>query len=685
MPVRSEIADRYETLDGKPGDLTWPIIDAFIDEMKTAHGARSSEYAHALALVARKARWTKTEGARGQKTMEEALDIVREDLRAANQVWWRQLLMLCCHQEKDGALAIRYANETAEHAVRANFSAEIIRGHKATAAVMLGWREPAVRVLEALQVGWADLTDAQRTTATNLLREIASFRADLGEDDKTLLRSVTDKAGGLREAFASLKPSSDMDALKGAMDELDRLTGLHGVKQQVRRMVAQLRVREARREAGLPVPEAVHHMAFMGPPGTGKTTVARLLGRIFKSLGILATDKLIETDRSGLVAQYVGQTAPRVNAKVDEAIGGVLFIDEAYALAPTSSNDFGHEAISTLLKRMEDDRHRLVVVLAGYADQMQTLLETNPGLRSRVPTIIDFRGYSGEELHKIMRGMFEHQAFTLSEAASTRGAELCHLLRTGADDRTFGNAREVRNIVDDTLAAQAVRLTRKMDLGVKPTKDELRRVEVADVTWSELGDPALDRLDPEHSEIVAVHEAGHALVRQLSGASRPVLVTIVPSGHALGRTFFADSDRQIVQRADLIAIAASALGGRAAEEEVYGAPSAGAIGDLGMAERILLHALKSGLSEDASDAALSEYVLSGASSSDTRSMSATARQEVAQMLAEAWTFARAAVKDHRPALDALTDALVAKRTVEGKELAALLPKAPERKVVKRRG
>lgn len=685
MPVRQEIADRYEALDGKPAELTWEAIEAFLSEMRTAYGPRSLEYAHGLALVGRKARWTRADVTRGRKSLEEALDIVGTDLRMVNQVWWRQLLFALCHQEGLGEMAIRYADEMLEWAVKAAYTGESMRGYRASVATVAAWRARPPEVLDRLRGLWGELTEAQRASAVAMLREIASDRKDLEAEERSLLRAVTAEADGVMKALGTRAAAADHDALSAALAELDRLTGLQGVKLQVHRLVAQLRVREARKAAGLPVPEGVHHMAFLGPPGTGKTTVARLLGRIFHALGLLPSDKLVETDRSGLVAQYVGQTAPRVNAKVDEAIGGVLFIDEAYALAPTSGNDFGHEAVATLLKRMEDDRARLVVVLAGYAEEMQRLLDTNPGLRSRVPTVIDFRGYAADELFAILQAMFRQQGFELTEAAATRAGELCALLRAGADERSFGNAREVRNVVDDTLGKMAVRLAARMDAGATLTPAELRRVEVQDVTWSELGNPALDTLAPAHAEVVAVHESGHAIVRQVAGASSPVLVTIVPSGRALGRTFFADEDRPILHRRDLIAMAAAALGGRAAEEEVYGAPSAGAIGDLGMAERILLHALKAGLSEDASAQALSEYVLSGASGSDTGSMSGQARKEVAEMLAEAWTVAREAVRVHRAALDALTAALLQHRVVEGAALARLLPPRPPAPVAGRRG
>ena len=182
-----------------------------------------------------------------------------------------------------------------------------------------------------------------------------------------------------------------------------------------------------------------------------------------------------------------------VNAKVDEAIGGVLFIDEAYALAPTSGNDFGHEAISTLVKRMEDDRHRLVVVLAGYRDEMEQLIDANPGLRSRLPTIIDFRSYSAAELQDILIGMFRREGLVLDPDAEERVAGLCALVRSGSDDRSFGNAREARNILDDTVAAQALRLEARLDAGEVLDEAALARIEACDVTWSELGDPEIGR------------------------------------------------------------------------------------------------------------------------------------------------------------------------------------------------
>lgn len=676
MPVRTEVATRYEELDGKPAELTMEVIDAFASEMSTTYGTGSLEYAHALALYARRARWTGSDLEQGRRTMEQALALVGEDLRPTNQVWWRHLLTLLCNDLGDGEATIRAAQETSECARRVGQAEEYLRNYRAIATAARAWREPAGTVLDALRVGWAEMTDAQRGTVVAILQKLATLCPTLSDADRAALRAVTKDTNGVATAMATLTPTADLEALRAALAELDALTGLPGVKRQVRRLVAELRIRDARRDAGLPVPESSYHLAFLGPPGTGKTTVARLLGRVFKALGILPTDRLVETDRSGLVAQYIGQTAPMVNAKVDEALGGVLFIDEAYTLAGAGTNDFGQEAVATLLKRMEDDRHRLVVVLAGYRDEMQQLLASNPGLRSRVSTVVDFRSYRTDELVAIMHAMFDRQGFELSPDASTRAGELCGLLRAAADDRSFGNAREIRNIVEDTVGAQAVRLERDLDAGHPLDRNRLRRIEADDVTWSELGDPSLEPLPAEQARLVAVHEAGHALVRQVGGASPPVLITVVPSSDTLGRTFYAADESPVVVRTDLIAMAAAALGGRAAEEEVYGYPSAGALGDLVKAERVLFDALRAGLSEDSSDQALAEYVLSGAGTTDPVAMSGQARQEVAQMLAEAWTLARDAVRTHRAPLDALVAVLVERRTVGGHELAALLPPRP---------
>ena len=173
------------------------------------------------------------------------------------------------------------------------------------------------------------------------------------------------------------------ESVEDVLAELDSLVGLEGVKAEVRRVVNLAKVNEARRAQGLKVPPMTYHMVFTGNPGTGKTTVARIVARAFRALGIAKGGQLVETDRSGLVGRYAGETAVKTNAKVDEAIGGILFVDEAYQLASSDSDDYGKEAIATLLKRMEDDRDKLIVIAAGYTDEMRDFLDANSGLRGQ--------------------------------------------------------------------------------------------------------------------------------------------------------------------------------------------------------------------------------------------------------------------------------------------------------------
>jgi SpoVK/Ycf46/Vps4 family AAA+-type ATPase len=223
------------------------------------------------------------------------------------------------------------------------------------------------------------------------------------------------------------------------------------------------------------------HLVFVGPPGTGKTTVARLIGRIYRGLGVLRSGHLIETDRAGLVAGYVGQTALKVDRIVGEALDGVLFIDEAYALETGSDQDFGDEAIAALLKRMEDDRERLAAVLAGYDQPMQRMLDSNPGLRSRFPTILQFPPYTAEELAEIFRRMMGRYDYTLSPDADRHVVEVCRRMIVGAGPN-FGNAREVRNLFEDAVAAHAQRAADD------PTVD-LSTLEPRDLVWPPPGSP----------------------------------------------------------------------------------------------------------------------------------------------------------------------------------------------------
>lgn len=248
------------------------------------------------------------------------------------------------------------------------------------------------------------------------------------------------------------------ESLDHVLEELRGLVGLDEVKDQVTTLSNLLRVQARRVELGLPEVTGARHMVFLGPPGTGKTTVARLVGRIFRALGLLASGHVVEVARQDLVAGYVGQTAIKTDAAVDRALDGVLFLDEAYTLsAAGSGEDFGHEAIAALLKRMEDERARLVVIVAGYPDEMRRFLSSNPGLASRFPETIEFPGYSPEELLEILRRFCEESAYRMDPGAERAAAEAIGTM-CERRDRSFGNARAVRNLFEEAIAEQANRL-----------------------------------------------------------------------------------------------------------------------------------------------------------------------------------------------------------------------------------
>ena len=258
--------------------------------------------------------------------------------------------------------------------------------------------------------------------------------------------------------------------------ELDALVGLDSVKVEVRKLAELVKFNAARKKAGLPADALTSHFVFTGNPGTGKTTIARLLARIYRKLGVLRRGHLVEVDRSKLVAGYVGQTAIQTNAVIDAALDGVLFIDEAYSLASGGSSDFGREAIATLLKRMEDQRERLVVIVAGYEDEMRQFVDFNPGLKSRFTKYIRFQDYSAAEMTKIFLSILSSQNYTCSKAAENVARKRMEAA-AAKGGRTSGNARFVRNFIASVKERMAMRV---MSDGVA-TKGELQRIEAEDI------------------------------------------------------------------------------------------------------------------------------------------------------------------------------------------------------------
>lgn len=274
------------------------------------------------------------------------------------------------------------------------------------------------------------------------------------------------------------QPEPTLDEL---LAQLDRLCGLEKVKEDVKGLINLVKVRKLRQAADLPVPPMSLHLVFMGNPGTGKTTVARLLAKIYHAIGVLTKGQLVEVDRSGLVAGFVGQTALKTQEVIEKAIGGVLFIDEAYALTNQDApNDFGQEAVEVLLKGMEDHRNDLIVIVAGYTDLMAHFIHSNPGLESRFNKYIHFEDYSGSQLADIFRSMCQTNGYHLEDKADRAAAEAFQVMYDRRDEN-FGNARDVRNIFEAAVARQANRLA-VMDT---PSKEALMTLTVADLDLEE--------------------------------------------------------------------------------------------------------------------------------------------------------------------------------------------------------
>lgn len=284
--------------------------------------------------------------------------------------------------------------------------------------------------------------------------EEAKSMVNLIDKEKENLQNKNAEA--LKTATASAAPEKPEEPETDPMEDLDALIGLNAIKDDVKELIAFVKIQKMRKEQGLKAVPVSLHLVFTGNPGTGKTTVARILARLYKQIGVLSKGQLVEVDRSGLVAGYVGQTAIKTQEKISQAMGGVLFIDEAYALSQ-KDDAFGQEAIDTILKAMEDNRDDFVVIVAGYTEPMEVFINSNPGLKSRFNKYIEFEDYSIDDLEKIFMMNCKKYDYVLEEDVEKHVRELI-VQRKMEHSENYANAREVRNLFEEIITNQAKRV-----------------------------------------------------------------------------------------------------------------------------------------------------------------------------------------------------------------------------------
>ena len=324
-------------------------------------------------------------------------------------------------------------------------------------------------------------TELSRFTAytsmmEDYLRKLNIFEAGSGpipKSDRVNISTKSDSKALIDAMKGKLNTNEFSDEeldLEELLSELNSLTGLDEVKLEIKALINLLKVKKLRQERGMKLPSTSLHMVFSGNPGTGKTTVARLLAKIYKCLGVAKTGQLVEVDRSNLVEGFVGQTAIKTREVVESALGGILFIDEAYTLtAGKDGKDFGQEAVDTLLKLMEDNRDNLIVIVAGYTDLMEEFVNSNPGLKSRFNKFILFKDYTGSQLFDIFMSMCKKQDYEPDEAGRQYVMEYLEN-RANHHDENFANAREVRNYIERAISRQASRIVEIENV----TDEELR-------------------------------------------------------------------------------------------------------------------------------------------------------------------------------------------------------------------
>jgi len=334
------------------------------------------------------------------------------------------------------------------------------------------WGEHLFRIAAGMVLADGSIHPDERLFLTNLAYQLLDGSTSRGEQILAWLESGTDEPP--QEAKPAKPPKEDLET---CLAELTKLAGLANVKAEIESLVRYLEVDKARQQHDLKGAAMSLHMVFSGNPGTGKTTVARIVSRIFSALGVLENGHLVETDRLGLVGQYVGHTAKKTDDLIRQALDGVLFVDEAYSLVAGGENDFGREAIDTLVKRMEDHRERLIVIVAGYPDDMKQFIEANPGLQSRFTIHLNFEDYTAPELVSIFKGFCEKNQYTLAAPAEAALLALVEKELASAG-RGFGNGRHMRNLFEKAIRKHAVRLCmRKREW----TKEELSQLAAEDL------------------------------------------------------------------------------------------------------------------------------------------------------------------------------------------------------------
>lgn len=398
-------------------------------------------------------------------------------------------------------------------------------------------REEAKRLRQGAAVAGAETStrSADGSAIDGSLSAAVAHDGFAGPDEERREQTAPPRAPAAAPAEAGDPAPQDIrtaqQRLAEARGKLDELIGLDAIKASIQTLTNFLKMQQQRAEQGLPATTPSLHMAFVGNPGTGKTSVARIIAEIYGALGVLEKGHLVETDRSGLVAEYAGQTGPKTHAKIDEALDGVLFIDEAYTLIDQSGQDqYGREAVQTLLKRMEDQRERLIVILAGYTDEMDQMIRSNPGLSSRVGTTMHFDDYSPEELCRIfdlIASKAKYELPTQSRRRLLRGFTFLYATR----DRHFGNGRTARNSFERSVKRLADRLSKLTEV----TRTLLTTLEPEDIEVAGVAPSHLDVLarEPGHVKVTCPHSGKTMLIDDSQ------LGTEVQSEHC-DKTFFAD-------------------------------------------------------------------------------------------------------------------------------------------------